>query len=47
MDKYLDKDIYEKAKDYVNEKYKKHSAYKSMALVKKYKELGGKFKEEK
>jgi hypothetical protein len=40
--KYLDKDIYKKAKAEVDKDFKTHSAYKSMALVKKYKELGGK-----
>lgn len=44
MDKYLDKDIYRKAKKMADETYKRHSAYKSMFLVRKYKELGGKFK---
>ena len=42
MEKYKDKDIYQKAKKIVDNQYERHSAYKSMALVKKYKELGGK-----
>jgi len=36
-----DKEIYEKAKKEVYAKYTKPSAYRSGALVKKYKELGG------
>ena len=39
--KYLDKDIYKKAKAEVDKDFRKHSAYKSMALVKIYKKLGG------
>ena len=39
--KYLDKDIYKKAKAEVDKDFKKHSAYKSMQLVKNYKALGG------
>lgn len=38
---------YKQAKNYVDNKYKKHSAYKSQQLVKKYKELGGKFTKKK
>lgn len=41
--KILDPDIYEKAKKIVYEQYKKPSAYRSGALVKKYKELGGRY----
>jgi len=44
--KYLNPKIYEKAKKIADEVYKRHSAYKSMFLVKKYKELGGKISEE-
>ena len=44
MDKYLDKPIYEKAKKVVYADYNKPSAYRSMALVKKYQELGGRLK---
>jgi hypothetical protein len=39
----LNKDIYEKAKDMADAIYKKSSAYKSGFIVKKYKELGGKY----
>lgn len=39
----LNPSLYEKAKEEVYERYKKPSAYRSMALVKKYKELGGKY----
>jgi len=38
--------LYDKAKQIVYAQYDKPSAYRSGALVKKYKELGGKFKEE-
>jgi hypothetical protein len=41
----VDKDLYEKAKAEVYPKYDKPSAYRSGALVKRYKELGGKFKD--
>jgi len=36
-----------KAKAEANEKYKRHSAYKSMYMNKVYKDLGGKYKENK
>ena len=39
----LNKDIYEKAKTIADTIYKKSSAYKSGFIVKKYKELGGKY----
>jgi hypothetical protein len=39
----VDKDIYEKAKKLVYSIYKVPSAYRSGALVKKYKELGGRY----
>lgn len=42
----VDKDLYEKAKAIVYKQYAKPSAYRSGALVKKYKEMGGKFKDE-
>ena len=45
MDRYLDKTIYEKAKKEVYSDYKKPSAYRSMALVKKYKALGGRLRD--
>ncbi len=36
-------ELYKKAKKMADEKYKRHSAYKSMYLVKTYKDLGGKY----
>ena len=42
----LNKKLYEKAKAEIYPKYKKPSAYRSGAVVKRYKELGGKFKED-
>jgi len=42
----LNPDIYERAKKTVYAQYKKPSAYRSGALVKKYKELGGKYSDE-
>tara|TARA_Y100000114_G_C11665376_1_gene281112 strand:+ start:408 stop:806 length:399 start_codon:yes stop_codon:yes gene_type:complete len=47
MSKYLDKDIYAKARKEVFKEYEKPSAYRSMALIKKYKELGGRVDESK
>lgn len=41
----LDPDIYERAKKIVYAQYKKPSAYRSGALVKKYKQLGGRYKD--
>lgn len=41
-EKFLDKNIYNRAKKLADEKYKKHSAYKSMYLVEEYERLGGK-----
>ena len=46
-EKYLDKDIYKKAKKIVDKKHKKHSAYKSMDLVKTYKDMGGRIDDSK
>ena len=43
MPEILNPDIYEKAKKLADEIYKKPSAYKSGYIVKKYKELGGKY----
>ena len=40
---YLDKNIYLKAKKIADDKYEKHSAYKSMFLVKTYKDMGGRY----
>jgi hypothetical protein len=42
-----DKNLYEKAKKMADEIYKKPSAYKSGYIVKKYKELGGTYKDDK
>ena len=39
----LNKKLYEEAKKIANETYKKASAYKSGFIIKKYKELGGKY----
>ncbi len=39
--KFLDKDIYNRAKKLADKKYEKHSAYKSMYLVEEYERLGG------
>lgn len=45
--KYLDKDIYERAKRKVDTMYKTHSAYKSAQLLKTYKDMGGRVDESK
>lgn len=45
--KFKNPELYMKAKKEVMAKYKKHSAYRSMMIVKKYKELGGKVDESK
>ncbi|QIG59400.1 putative cysteine protease [Dishui Lake virophage 8] len=42
----IDKAKYEKAKEIVYPRYKKPSAYRSGAVIKKYKELGGRFKDD-
>ena len=42
-DNVLNKELYKKAKKIADEKYKRHSAYKSMFLVKTYKDMGGKY----
>jgi len=39
----LNPKLYEKAKKLADEKYKRHSAYKSMFIVKTYKDMGGKY----
>ena len=41
-----DINLYNKAKKKADEVYKKPSAYKSGFIVKKYKEMGGKYKED-
>lgn len=43
----INKDLYKKAKKKADATYKRNSAYKSMFLVKTYKELGGKYKDNK
>ena len=43
MPKILNPEIYKKAIEIANEIYKKSSAYRSGFIVKKYKELGGKY----
>ncbi len=40
----INKTLYIKAKDVADKTYKRNSVYKSMFTVKKYKELGGKYK---
>lgn len=40
-----DKKLYEKIKSKVYSEYPKHSAYRSMMIVKKYKDAGGKYKD--
>jgi hypothetical protein len=47
MDNIVNKKIYEKAKKDADKVYERHSAYKSMYIQKRYKELGGKYKTEK
>ena len=46
MDKALDKNLYAKVKAQADEIYKKPSAYKSGYIIKRYKELGGKFRDD-
>jgi hypothetical protein len=36
-------ELYEKVKNIIYQRYKKHSAYRSGAVIKLYKELGGEF----
>ena len=43
-DNILNLKLYEKAKKEADKVYSRHSAYKSMFISKKYKELGGKYK---
>ena len=43
-DNILNPKLYEKAKKEADKVYKRNSAYKSMFISKKYKELGGKYK---
>jgi hypothetical protein len=46
-EKYLDKDIYTRAKKEVDRTHKKHSIYRSMDLLKTYKKMGGRISEKK
>ncbi len=46
MDNIVDKELYQKIKNYVSSKYK-HSIYRSMLIQKIYKEAGGKYRKEK
>lgn len=46
-DNVLNPILYKKAKIIADKTYKRHSAYKSMFLVKTYKELGGKYSTDK
>ena len=39
--KFLDKDIYNRATKLADDKYKSNSAYKSMYMVEQYEKLGG------
>lgn len=47
MPKILNPDIYENAKKIVYSQYAVPSAYRSMALVKRYKQMGGKYSDDK
>lgn len=46
MPKILNQKLYDLAKRKADQVYKKHSAYKSGYIVKTYKELGGKYKDD-
>jgi len=46
-DNVIDKKLYKKAKRIADKTYKRSGAYKSMFIVKKYKELGGRYKDKK
>lgn len=43
--KFLDKELYAKVRDEIIKAYPKHSAYKSMMIVKEYKNRGGRISE--
>jgi hypothetical protein len=47
MENILNPKLYEKAKKDADKRYEKHSAYKSMYISKRYKELGGEYKNKK
>tara|TARA_R110002153_G_C13078239_1_gene474037 strand:+ start:146 stop:613 length:468 start_codon:yes stop_codon:yes gene_type:complete len=40
----VDKDLYKEARKIADETYKRHSAWKSMFIVREYKRLGGEYK---
>jgi hypothetical protein len=40
----MDPDLYKKVKEAIVKRYPKHSVYRSAMIVKKYKELGGRYK---
>jgi hypothetical protein len=42
----IDKELYEKAKRIIYERYAKPSAYRSGAVIKLYKQMGGTFKDD-
>lgn len=44
MSNILNPKIYDKAKKLADKKYERHSAYKSMFIVKTYQDMGGKYK---
>ena len=46
MPEIMNPDIYKKAKAIADQTFEKHGAYKSAFLVKKYKELGGEYKDD-
>ena len=46
-DNVINKKLYKKAEELADKVYKRHSLYKSAFIQKKYKELGGKYKEKK
>jgi hypothetical protein len=47
MDNIINKALYQKVKKEADEKYAKPGLYKSAWIQKRYKELGGKYREEK
>ena len=42
----IDKELYEKAKKIADKTYKTHGAYKSGFIVKTYKQMGGRYKDD-
>lgn len=47
MDKALNKNLYKKIKKEADEKFKKHSLYKTLWILKEYKKRGGLYKDSK